>query len=223
MFVCAGLVLGAVGVGAHYLNNRDTSANVTNAEPLFARSVGEAELPAGRSRAVRLDVPYYGPMVELLTLGASAGRTATADRSAPQGHTEEARGTPRVLKEAAKLRKQQKQAWRPKEEKRRNNAVATENDAREAYARDVPERKQRRGWTPRRYDEDQADRARRSRPLDVHETTDRRRQEGSRQPSRNRSLARDGSRERGRRDTRGPENRDSGFTPFRMFGIFDQR
>ena len=224
MFTCAGLILGALGLGGHYLSNRDTSGKVTNAEPLFARSV-EAGLSAGRWPAVRLDVPHYGPMVELLTLGANSGRTATADQSAPQGHTEAARETPRTSKEAAEVRKQQKQARRPKE-KRRNDDAATETDARDAYAREVPERKQRRGSTQQRDDEDEAadrtSRRSRSRQPEADEATDRR-QEGRRQQSRDRSFTRDDSRERERRDTRAPENRESGFTPFRMFGVFDQR
>ena len=155
MFVFAGLVLGALGLGGHYLSNRDTSGKVTNAEPLFARSVEEAGLSAGRWPAVRLDVPYYGPMVELLTLGASSGRRATADQSAPQGQAEAARETPRTSREAAEVRKQQKQARRSKE-KRRNDDAASEADARDAYAREAPERKQRRGTTQRRDDEDEA-------------------------------------------------------------------
>ncbi len=149
MFVFAGLVLGAFGVGGHYLTNRDTSGKVTNAEPLFARSVEEAGLPASRWPAVRLDVPYYGPMVELLTLGASAGRTATAAQSAPQGPMEAAREPLRGSRDAARVRKQQKQARRPKE-KRRNEEDATEPGARDAYAREAPERKQRRGSTDSR-------------------------------------------------------------------------
>ncbi len=224
IFVCAGLILGALGLGGHYLSNRDTSGKVTNAEPLFARSVEEAGLSAGRWPAVRLDVPHYGPMVELLTLGANSGRTATADQSAPQGHTEAARETPRTSKEAAEVRKQQKQARRPKE-KRRNDDAASDADARDAYAREVPERQHRRGSTQRRDDEDEVGTTGRSnsRQLEADEATDRRREEGRRQQSRERPFTRDDGRERERRDTRAPENRESGFTPFRMFGIFDQR
>ena len=155
MYVCAGLALAALGVGGHYLINRD-SGKVTNAEPLFARSVEEAGLPAGRWPAVRLDVPYYGPMVELLTIGASGGRTAEADRSAQQGHTEAERQTPLTSREAKEIRKQRKQALRSKD-KRRNDDAATEADAREAYARETPERNQRRSLTQRRDDGDEAE------------------------------------------------------------------
>jgi hypothetical protein len=223
MFVCAGLVLGAVGVGGHYLSSRDPAGKVKNAEPLFARSVEEAGLPAGRWPAVRLDVPYYGPMVELLTLGASAGRTATADQPAPQA-TEAARETPRGSREAVEVRRQQKQARRPKE-KRRDDEAATEPDPRDAYARAVPERKQRRGSTERGQDDEGngTTRRSRSRQLEADEATDRQRYEGRRQPSPDRSFTREDRRERERQDTRAPENRESGFTPFRMFGIFDQR
>jgi hypothetical protein len=225
MFVCAGLVLGALGVGGHYLTNRQTSWNVTNAKPLFARSVEEAEFPASRWPAARLDVPYYGPMVELLTLGASAGGTATADQSAQQGHTGTERQTPRPSSEAKEIRKQQKQARRPKE-KRQNDDAATEADAREAYAREVPERNQRRGPTHRRDDYDEADRTTRrsrSRQPELDEAADRRREESRRQQSRDRSFTRDDRGERERQDRRAPENREAGFTPFRMFGIFEQR
>jgi hypothetical protein len=224
MFVCAGLVLGALGVGGLYLTNRDTSAKVTNAEPLFARSVEEAGLSPGRWPAVRLDVPYYGPMVELLTIGASAGRMATVEQPAPQEQTEAGRQTPRASGEAAEARKQQKQARRAKE-KRRDEEAATEIDARDAYAREVSEHKRRRGSTQRRDDENEADRTTRrsrTRQSEADDPTDRRREEGHQRP-RDRSLTRDDGQERERRGTRAPENRESGFTPFRMFGIFDHR
>jgi hypothetical protein len=224
ILVCAGLVFGAVGLGGHYLSNRDTAAKVIDAEPLFARSVEEAGLPGGRWPAVRLDVPYYGPMVELLTVGASAGRTTTADQSAAQQQTEAARETPRTSREASEVRKQQKQTRRPKE-KRRNEDATSEPDARNSYAREVPERNQRRGTTQHRDDEDEdrTTRRSRSRQSEAGEGSELRRDEGRRQQSRERTFTRDDGRERERRDTRAPENRESGATPFRMFGIFDQR
>ena len=224
MYICAGLALAALGLGGHYLLNRD-SGKVTNAEPLFARSVEEAGLPAGRWPAVRLDVPYYGPMVELLTIGASGGRTAAADRSAQQGHTEAERQTPLTSREAKESRKQQKQARRSKEKRRKDDA-ATEADAREAYAREAPERNQRPGLTQRREDADEADRTSprsRNRQPEADAATDRRREEGRRQQTRYRSSTPEDRDERERRERRAAENRDAGFTPFRLFGIFEQR
>jgi hypothetical protein len=225
LFVCAGLALGALGVGGHYLTNRDTPEKVTNAEPLFARSVEEAGLPAGRWPVVRLDVPYYGPMVELLTLGASAGRTATVDQPPPQVPPHAARETPRGLEEAVEVRKQQKQTRRIKE-KRPNDAAAIEADAREAYAKEVQERKQRRGSTQGRDDEGEGDRAirrSRTRQHEFEEPINRRRQEDQRQQAHDRSFTREDRREEKRREVRSPENRDVGSTPFRLFGIFEQR
>jgi hypothetical protein len=222
MFVCAGLVLGALGVGGLYLTDRDTSAKVTNAKPLFARSVEAGGVPpAGRWPEVRLDVPYYGPMVELLTFGGSAGRTATADPSSQRPPE----AAPRASREAAEARKQQKQARRPKD-RRPNDEATAEPNARDAYARDVPERSQRGRSMQRRNDEEDANRATRrsrNRQLEVDEATDRRRPEDRRQAPRDRSFTREDRRDQERRESRVPEGRDAGFAPFRMFGGFDQR
>ena len=79
VLVSAALVAaGVIGLGAHIYNY--SRAPVTEVEPLFARSVEQAGLPASHWRTERLDVPYYGPMVELLTLGASASRATTDQR-----------------------------------------------------------------------------------------------------------------------------------------------
>jgi hypothetical protein len=216
--------LGTLGISGHFLTKPDPNRNATHAEPLFARSVEESGLSPGRWPSVRLDVPYYGPMVELLTLGATAGRTTTADQSAAQPPTEAARETPRASREASEVRKLQKQTRRP--EKRRNEDATSEPDARNSYAREVPERSQWRGSTQHRDDEDKGDqktRRSRSRQSEADEESERRRDEGRRQQSRDRTFMRDDRRGPERRDTRAPENRESGFAPFRMFGIFDQR
>ncbi len=113
---------GVIGLGAHIYNY--SRAPVTEVEPLFARSVEQAELPASHWRTKRLDVPYYGPMVELLTLGASASRQRQP-ATAPE---------PQARRAPAKA-EQTRQSRRAKAERSTNDMRSRDVDPRDAYAR----------------------------------------------------------------------------------------
>ena len=177
VLVCAALVASSViGLGAHYIYDHSPHAQVTEVEPLFARSVEQAGLPKSRWPAERLEVPYYGPMVELLTLGASASRATTTDQGRPATVPE-----PQVRRAPARA-EQTRQSRRAKAERSNKDLRASEVDPRDAYARGDPSE-------PRR--------DRRSR------RTERRSPEPN---PRERQAA-----------------PSEGFTPFRMFGIFNSQ
>ena len=130
VLVCAALVASSViGLGAHYIYDHSPHAQVTEVEPLFARSVEQAGLPKSRWPAERLDVPYYGPMVELLTLGASASRATTSDRGRPATVPE-----PQARRAPARA-EQTRQSRRAKAERSNNDVRTSEVDPRDAYAR----------------------------------------------------------------------------------------
>ena len=130
VLVSAALVaLGVIGLGAHYIHDYSRLVPATEVEPLFARSVEQAGLPKSRWPAARLDVPYYGPMVELLTLGASASRATTTDQGRPATVPE-----PQARRAPARA-EQTRQVRRAKAERSNNDVRASEVDPREAYAR----------------------------------------------------------------------------------------
>jgi len=104
----------------------------SDAKPLFARSVEQGSFASDRWPQGRLEVPYYGPMVELLTLGAS--------RSRPQhneGLRQAALEPPKVMSAREKRREDtRRQRTKPK---RGPDMV----DPQDAYARGEP---QQRDW-----------------------------------------------------------------------------
>ena len=127
VLVSAALVAaGVIGLGAHIYNY--SRAPVTEVEPLFARSVEQAGLPASHWRTERLDVPYYGPMVELLTLGASASRATTDQRQPATAPAPQARRAPAGAE-------QTRQSRRAKAERATNDVRSSDVDPRDAYAR----------------------------------------------------------------------------------------
>ena len=82
---CAGLIVGTLGLGAHHMlgggSGPSTNKDTTAEQPLFARSVEQASLPATQWPSTNVDVAYYGPMVELLTQPTSSVPAPLADPS----------------------------------------------------------------------------------------------------------------------------------------------
>src|SRR5688572_28467369 len=78
------------GAGTYVLSGKKSAElqPVIDAEPLFARSIERSVLPATGWPSGRLDVPYYGPMVELLSVGPSSVSPPTADRQRPASEPE---------------------------------------------------------------------------------------------------------------------------------------
>ena len=139
VLVSAALVaLGVIGLGAHYIHDHSRLVSATEVVPLFARSVEQAGLPKSRWPAERLDVPYYGPMVELLTLGASASRATTDQRQPATAPEPQARRAPARAEQTRPSR-------RAKAERSNNDVRSSEVDPRDAYARgDFPEQSSER-------------------------------------------------------------------------------
>jgi hypothetical protein len=259
---CAGLIVGGLGLGAHHMLGAGSgSAQDAAAEqPLFAKSVEHASLPATQWPSKNVDVAYYEPMVELLTRPTSSVPAPLADpsrvaaapqqepprdvapapQSSPTTVQEQPRAAPReVVRDlSAQPGKQSKRArnQRQRDDARAGNGdtASTEQvDPREARTQerqrtatqvDTERRDGRR--SERRYrDRDDAD------EIDARSRSDRRGREVEERRPRDgerRVVIREETREPEQRvmrgpEQRGPEQRDLGFSPFRLFGIFDQR
>ena len=87
---CAGLIVGSLGLGAQHLMSRGSAPVPTSAQeqPLFAKSVEEAALPATHWPSANPEVAFYEPMVELLN-------DARADIGTVAADCHQARGTNR--------------------------------------------------------------------------------------------------------------------------------
>lgn len=233
IFACAAIVIGVLGLGAHYMVGRETAGSRTTAEvaPLFARSVELAELPAARWPAGRLDVPYYGPMVELLTMAAEVSRSATAvpqQRQAAKESVRDNRGTSTEVGEPD--RKQMKQSSRAKAKRAKDDGASPSG---EVDAQEADQRAREKGGTTTRPKSDdghfgprrnERGLTNRPQPEAPDSSADRRRQKEwrEREPGQ-RVFAREANREQERRFAPMPEHREGSFTPFRLFGIFGQR
>jgi hypothetical protein len=235
---CAGLIVGSLGLGAQYLiGGNPGSATNASEPPLFAQSVEEATLPAERWTSQNPGIAHYGPMVELLTTPArsTAASSAVAD---PQQNpplathqvqkaepaAEQPRAAPReVVRDLSQP--QTRQSRRTKNQRNRNEvreetAAPTEQiDPREARAQAT--RKETRGQE-RRYRDRGRDEAE---VVEPRSRSDRRRVERDDRRLRDderRVVIQEEIREPEQGMVRGPE-RGGGFSPFRLFGIFDQR
>jgi hypothetical protein len=221
---CAGLIVGTLGLGAQHMlgGSSSPSTNTAMEQPLFARSVEQASLPAPQWPSTNVDVAYYGPMVELLTQPTSSTPAPFADPSrvaapqqqqqpahdvapAPQSSSttvqaqEEPRAAPReVVRDLSP--QQSKQTRRAKNQRQRDDARSSDGET--ASTEQVDPRQARARYR------DDADEPR----------SDRRSRDGER-----RVVVREEIREPEPRVVRGPEQREVGFSPFRLFGIFDQR
>jgi len=206
---CAGLIVGTLGLGAHQMlgGGSVSSKDATAEQPLFARSVEQASLPATQWPPKNVDVAYYGPMVELLTQPTSSAPAPLADPSrvaaaAQHEQQQPARdAAPAAPREVVRdLSPQQaKQTKRAKNQRPRDDA---RSGGETAAAEPVDPREARARYR------DDADEPR----------ADRRGRDGER-----RVVIREEIREPEPRVVRGPEQREVGFSPFRLFGIFDQR
>ena len=223
---CAGLIVGSLGLGAqHMLGGNSVSATNTAAEqPLFARSVEEASLPATGWPSQNASVAHYHPMVELLTTPARSTQPPPAVAAQPERPPiaeqpqQEPRAAPReIVRDLSQPQSRQsrrtrntREATAPTEQtdpheartqERQRNAAQVETDKRDGGSR----------RSERRYrDRDDAE------AVETRARPDRRQRDGER------VVVREETREPEQRVVRGPEQREGAFTPFRLFGIFDR-
>lgn len=190
-FFAAALVV--FGLGNYYIATSDNSRVVVDAEPLFARSVEQAELPAERWPRGRLEVPYYGPMVELLSLGAAFSRQPVNEQRSNPG---------REAADKNKAKRDQRRAARPVQRakaKRRGEDDDAIVDPRDAYARGEPGERDARSSRDRRRPDEQ-----RSRKREPRASVGEERQQRWSPP-------------------RPESGEGSGFNPMRLFGGFERR
>ena len=234
-------------------SSRDAATiNVAAEQPLFAKSVEQAALPTTQWPSKNVDVAYYGPMVELLTQPTSSVPAPMADPSRvaasqeAQSHTHDVAPAPQSPSTTARAQEQprdvvrevspqqSRQSRRARNQRPRENASVSaeaaatdqvgsrEARAEERYQERYPERQRAttQADTERR-DGRRSDRRYRDRDdvdeVDARSHWDRRGRGGERRVD----VRQD--REPEQRMVRGPEQRDGGFSPFRLFGIFDQR
>jgi hypothetical protein len=199
---CAGLIVGSLGLGAQHLlgGNSVSATNTAPEQPLFAQSVEEASLPATGWPSQSVSVAHYDPMVELLTTPARSNQTAPATAAQRENPPVVVLDPPRGSEQA-----QQEPRAAPRE-----------------VVRDLPQqttRQSRRAKNQRNRDDARAneDVTASTEPVETRSRSDRRRQRDPEQ----RAVIREEVREPEQRVVRGPEQRD-GFSPFRLFGIFDR-
>jgi hypothetical protein len=245
---CAGLIVGCLGLGAQYLvgGNSVGATNETSEQPLFARSVEEAALPTTPWPSQDSAVAHYGPMVELLSQpsratvpttqtsaasqdpppaadareAAAASRDATSRdvvRDVPQQQARQSRRSKNArARDEARVRDDADTAIEPAPRDARADALVEERPRGQERQRGARqgEATETRDARSRRYE-------RRSRDRDDAEVVDTRpdRRFDERRP---REVVREEVREPAERYVRGAEPRE-GFSPFRMFGIFEQR
>ena len=226
---CAGLIVGSLGLGAQHMLGGNSVSATTSAEseqPLFARSVEEASLPASHWSSQNPNVAYYEPMVKLLTTPSRsvppAPATATPQAgppTVPAQATESAQQEPRAVpREVVRdIPQQTPPPKRTRNTRTRDDAPSSTEqvDPRDAYAKADRDPRSRR--SERRHgNRDDAE------APDIRSRADRRRvevEEPRQRGSERRVIVQE---EPEQRIVRGPEQRDVGFSPFRLFGIFDR-
>lgn len=232
---CAGLIVGTLGLGAHQMLGGGSVASKDAAaeQPLFARSVEQASLPATQWPSTNnVDVAYYGPMVELLTRPTSSAPAPLADPSrvaAPQetahGQQPSARDVASAPQSSPSTAPAQESRAAPREVVRdlspqqgtQTKRVRNQRQRDDARPGDTASAEQADPRETRARSRDDAD------AVDARSRTDRRGRDGER-----RVVVREEAREPEQRvvrgpEQRGPEQREMGFSPFRLFGIFEQR
>lgn len=180
---CAGLIVGSLGLGAqHMLGGNSVSAtNAESEQPLFARSVEEASLPAPHWSSQHSNVAYYDPMVKLLT---TPSRSVPPAPATPQASPQQANTPPAsqpAQPQAIEGAQQEPRAAAPREivrdipqqtsPSKRNRSARTRDDAttpaeqvdpRDAYAKaDRDSRSQERQRNARQLHTRQVDNERR--------------------------------------------------------------
>jgi hypothetical protein len=274
---CAGLIVGSLGLGAQYMigGNSVSATKAESEQPLFARSVEEASLPASQWSSPasqsnwssqNSNVAYYEPMVKLLTTPSRsvppAPVTAAPQANAPQVNpspqpdppqaspppvsrdvpasqvTEGAQQAPRAApREVVRdIPQQTPPPKRTRNARARDDAAASAEqvDPRDAYAKaNRDPRSQERQRNTTQVDNERRDTGSRrserrygnrddAEAPDIRSRSDRRRVEVDEPRQRGgerRVIVRE---EPEQRIVRGPEQRDGGFSPFRLFGIFDR-
>jgi len=220
---CAGLIVGSLGLGAQHMlgGNSVPAANTAVEQPLFARSVEEASLPAKDWSSQNASVAHYDPMVELLTTPARSTRppaAAAQPKSPPTAEQpqQEPRAAPReVVRDLSQPQTRQSQRAR---NPREVTAPTEQTDPREARTQErqrnaAQAETDKRDGGPRRSE-------RRYRDREDAEAVETRARPDRRQ--RERVVVREDTREPEQRIVQGPEQREGGLTPFRLFGIFDR-
>jgi len=213
---CAGLIVGSLGLGAHHMLGGSSAPPTTSAQeqPLFARSVEEAALPATRWPSQSSEVAFYEPMVELLTIPA---RTAEPSQPVASNREEAAVAAPREA-----VRDVQHEPVRPAPRRAKNP------QKNESASSDPSDRRASRERARQRAEAQDDAEARKSEPR----RTGRRSLEEDSDPVEIRSRSEPGGRRvviredvgPEQRHVRAPEQRESfGSSPFRLFGIFEQR
>lgn len=216
---CAGLIVGSLGLGAQHMlgGNSVPATNTAVEQPLFARSVEEASLPAKDWSSQNAGVAHYSPMVELLTTPARSTQppAATAQPKSPP-IAEQPQQEPReVVRDLSQPQSRQSRRTR---NAREVTAPTEQPDPREARTQErqrnaAQAETDKRDGGPRRSE-------RRYRDREDAEAVETRARPERRQ--RDRVVVREDTREPEQRVVRGPEQGESGFTPFRLFGIFDR-
>ena len=212
---CAGLIVGSLGLGAQHLMSRGSAPVPTSAQeqPLFAKSVEEAALPATHWPSQNPEVAFYEPMVELLTTPARISEpsqpTATRqEEPTVAARREVVRDVPHEqVKQSSRRAKITGQETSPRRTsnpiKRFESAAGSARKSRTTLKRGTPNRAVS-GAAIRIGEE--------SEPVEMRSRSERGGQrvvirEGTREPER---FARE-------------RQESPGFSPFRLFGIFDQR
>jgi len=214
---CAGLIVGCLGLGAqHMLGASSAPPTTVQEQPLFARSVEEAALPAARWPSQNPEVAFYEPMVELLTTPA---RTSEPSQPVASDREEAQVSAPREIVRDVPREQVRQSSRRAKNARARNEVGAPgepsdqratrERGRQRAEAQDDAEEA---NVEPRRSGRRYRDRAE-SEPVDIRSRSERGGQRVIREETREPE-----------RYVQGSEQRESsGLSPFRLFGIFDQR
>jgi hypothetical protein len=215
----AGLIVGALGLGAQHLlrgevtpasTRQETSAGTQQKPLLFAQSIGQAALPTTGWPAQSSSVAFYEPMIELMTRAAATSRAVAAPTQPMQSDAmrEEREAAPRET--ARDLRRQQtKQSTQRAKPRVRDIAAAVEPDPRDARAQE---------GSPRQFDRRSRD-GREIEPVNTRSRSDRRRRDPDDRRYREgapRVVVED-TREPEPRFVRLPEPRET-FNPLRIFG-----
>jgi hypothetical protein len=184
---------------------------------LFARSVEEAALPATRWPSQNPEVAFYEPMVELLTIPA---RTSEPSQPVASNREEPPVAAPREIVRDVPREQLKQSSRRAKNPRARNDAGVSSEPSEQRATRErgrqraeIQDEAEERNVEPRRAGRRYQDRDE-SEPVDIRSRSER---------GGPRAVIREETREP-ERYVRGPEQRESlGFSPFRLFGIFDQR
>jgi hypothetical protein len=209
---CAGLIVGSLGLGAqHMLGGNSVSAtNAESEQPLFARSVEEASLTTSHWSSPNPNVAYYEPMVKLLTTPSRSVPPApatVAPQANPPHENPPAANPPVVSRDVPAPQASESAQQAPR-------AIPRE------VVRDIPQQKTppKRTRNARTRDDDMA-LSEQVDPRDAYPKVDPRSQERRQRGGERRVIVQE---EPEQRVVRGPEQRDVGFSPFRLFGIFDR-